>query len=151
MKHEGQQKVPNASALEAIVAGPDDDDLAFLKRVFAGRRWRARVVNSIHDAIAALDRDSPCLLLCEARWAEGDWKSMLGALADASHPPLLIVTSRTADDRLWAEVLNLGGYDVLTKPYENSEVVRVLSNAWSRCRHRRPWNAPPSQHSRKAS
>jgi hypothetical protein len=31
-------------------------------------------------------------------------------------PPLLVVTSRLADDRLWWEALNLGGYNVLAKP-----------------------------------
>jgi hypothetical protein len=33
---------------------------------------------------------------------------------------------------LWAEVLNLGGYDVLLKPFDRAEVVRVAGMAW-RC------------------
>jgi CheY-like chemotaxis protein len=37
-------------------------------------------------------------------------------------PPMLIVTSRLADDYLWAEALNLGAYDVLAKPFDASEV-----------------------------
>jgi len=47
-----------------------------------------------------------------------------------SVPPMLIVASRTADEYLWAEALNLGAYDVLSKPYRAAEVVRVLSMAW---------------------
>ena len=42
----------------------------------------------------------------------------------------LIVTSRLADDRLWAEALNLGAYDVLAKPFERMELVRSVSSAW---------------------
>ena len=45
----------------------------------------------------------------------------------------MIVTSRLADDRLWAEVLNLGGYDVLAKPFDASEVARVVGTAWAGC------------------
>ena len=47
-----------------------------------------------------------------------------------SIPPQLIVADRLADDALWAEVLNLGGYDLLMTPFEPEEVWRVVSMAW---------------------
>jgi hypothetical protein len=42
----------------------------------------------------------------------------------------VIVSSRLADERLWAEVLNLGGYDVLGMPFEPEKVLRVADSAW---------------------
>ena len=45
---------------------------------------------------------------------------------------VVIVTDKQADTRLWAEVLNLGAYDLLTQPYYEPEVRRILSNACSR-------------------
>jgi len=45
-----------------------------------------------------------------------------------STPPLIVV-DRLADDALWAEVLNLGGYDVLVKPFDEKEVLHVLTMA----------------------
>jgi DNA-binding response OmpR family regulator len=48
------------------------------------------------------------------------------------NPPDLIVASRLADEYLWAEVLNLGGYDVLAKPFNAEEVRRVVGLA---CEH----------------
>lgn len=44
--------------------------------------------------------------------------------------PVLIVVSRVVDDGLWAEVLNLGGYDVLATPFRAREVIRSVSFAW---------------------
>jgi DNA-binding response OmpR family regulator len=49
--------------------------------------------------------------------------------AESEAPPPLIVSSCVADDRLWAEVLNLGGYDLLTKPFLAAEVSRVVRMA----------------------
>jgi len=46
----------------------------------------------------------------------------------------LIVTSRLADECLWAEALNIGAYDVLAKPFDRNEVRRSESLA---CLH---WN-----------
>ena len=39
-----------------------------------------------------------------------------------SRAPCLIVTSRLADDRQWAELLNAGAFDLLAKPFEKSNV-----------------------------
>jgi len=50
-------------------------------------------------------------------------------LRDLPDPPQLVVTSRTADDYLWSEVLNCGGYDVLPRPLNRDEVERVVAAA----------------------
>ena len=51
-------------------------------------------------------------------------------------PPFLIVASRLADERLWAEALNLGAYDVLAKPFDSTEVTRIVGMAWLRWKDR---------------
>jgi DNA-binding response OmpR family regulator len=51
-------------------------------------------------------------------------------------PPPLIVTSRLADERLWVEALNLGAFDVLAKPFDSTEAMRVVGAAW------RAWGWP---------
>jgi DNA-binding response OmpR family regulator len=53
----------------------------------------------------------------------------LNDLRSLTKPPQLIVTSRTADESLWAEVLNVGGYDVMAQPFEQYEVERVIASA----------------------
>ena len=50
-----------------------------------------------------------------------------GSLQD---PPSLVVTSRLADERLWAEVLNLGAYDLLARPFNKNELTRTVALAW---------------------
>ena len=54
---------------------------------------------------------------------------MLDEISLLPDPPLFIVTSRLADERLWAEALNLGAWDVLAKPYDTDEVIRIVSVA----------------------
>ena len=50
--------------------------------------------------------------------------------------PFFIVTSRLADERLWVEALNVGAYDVLVKPFDVTELKRVLNSAWCEWRER---------------
>lgn len=82
------------------------------------------------------------VVLCDNDHQPDEWKEMLDHINRLPEAPCLIVTSRQADDRLWVEALNLGAYDVLAKPFDRSEVLRTLSNAWQH------WS---TRHSRKCA
>jgi FixJ family two-component response regulator len=58
------------------------------------------------------------------------WKDLLEQLALMTNPPRLIVASNNADAQLWGEVLNLGAYDVLPKPFQSAELFPSVSSAW---------------------
>jgi hypothetical protein len=62
---------------------------------------------------------------------DGDWKTLLAELEQVPVRPSLIVCSRLADERLWVEVLNLGGYDLLRcAPFVPNEVLGVTQSAF---------------------
>lgn len=121
-----------------LVVSPIPEDHAFLQPLLErpGRiTYRAR---TYREAVAVLCRDRIAVILCEQELPDGKWKDLLSQIAPLADPPYLIVTSRVADEFLWAEVLNLGGYDVLAKPFDAEEVARVVGMAcehWERCRH----------------
>lgn len=102
-----------------------------LDRILPPPKWIVRKSLTLVSGLAELrKRAVPPLVLCERDLFPGSWKEMLDGIKRLSDPPLLIVTSRLADEQLWAEALNLGAYDVLAKPFEVTEVNRVLSLAW---------------------
>jgi hypothetical protein len=76
------------------------------------------------------------VVLCANQLPDGDWKALLRLADGLAHPPNLIVFTRLADDRLWAEVLNLGGFDVLEFPVNRVELFRAMSGAWRNWRDR---------------
>lgn len=79
--------------------------------------------------MSSVRRFHPRVVVCDQTFADGDWRELLSDLQAEQQMPPLIVSSRLADDRLWAEVLNLGGYDLLTKPFVAAEVSRVVKLA----------------------
>lgn len=70
------------------------------------------------------------VVVCERDLQPGSWKDVLDQVTIVPDPPPVIVTSRFADERLWAEALNLGAFDVLAKPFDRMETVRVIGAAW---------------------
>jgi len=80
--------------------------------------------------LAALRARQFEVVVCEQDLRSGSWKDVLEHSTILSDPPSFIVTSRLADERLWAEALNLGAFDVLAKPFDGTEAMRVVGAAW---------------------
>lgn len=142
-------------AMDMVLSvSPIQEDHAALERIFSGSRhpatpessWHLRQTATVPSALKRLKESLHALVICERDLPLGDWKDLLEHSQKLADPPFLIVTSRHADDYLWAEALNLGAYDVLCKPFSSSEVMRVVSEALQRWkREHRPnpehWNA----------
>jgi DNA-binding response OmpR family regulator len=113
-----------------LLVGPAEEDHEALGQVFRQQGWILHKTRALGSALAFL-RDYPVpVVIAERDLPLGDWKDLLAAIRLLPDPPLLIVTSRSADECLWAEVLNLGGHDVIAKPFQPAELRWVLGGAW---------------------
>jgi DNA-binding response OmpR family regulator len=112
------------SSLMIVLA--DQQERRTLEAIIAPCRWTVYRATSCEEAIRFARYTCPRVLLCDAELPDGGWRRIWKALSIGPRPPLLIVTSRNADERLWGQVLNVGGYDVLLKPFHREEVVWAL-------------------------
>ena len=115
------------SGLMAVL--PTPEDRTALQRIIGPCRWELQWTNTCREAIDAFRRTSPPIVICDRDLPDGDWRELWDILAREPRPPMFIVTSRLADDALWAEVLNVGGYDLLLKPFRAEEVIRMVHAA----------------------
>jgi len=114
----------------ALLVSPFSEDHKLLSQIFIDRGWTLRLTHTLGSALTVL-RDWPIpVVIAERALPCGDWRDLFAALQVLPHHPLLVVTSRLADEYLWVEVLNLGGHDVLAKPFRAAEVQWVLESAW---------------------
>ena len=125
----------NATVLSV---SPIPDDHISLKQIIhysewgvhPGSRWELNESLTLTSAVSVLRQQQIPVVICERDLQPGTWREMLEHVGCLPSPPLLIVTSRLADERLWAEALNLGAYDVLAKPFDKREVIRTVTSAW---------------------
>jgi len=108
-----------------LFVGMVPSDGVCLDKILLGSNWQSHGVGTCQQALDFLDRHHVSVVLSELELSDGSWRELLNGMASLSAPPNLIVSSRLADHRLWAEVLNLGGFDVLMTPFETEEVLRV--------------------------
>lgn len=96
----------------------------------------------LQDARARLSRSPASVILTEAQLPDGNWVDVLNFTYELPATPAVIVTHRLADDRFWAEVLNLGAYDMLAQPFDAGEVRRIIAHACSQAAGKRSCPQP---------
>jgi len=122
--------------LEAVLfVSPDEKGRASLERIVRSQ-WTVVARATVDSALSVLREIPIPIVICDAQIAPLAWREMLDHIWLLPDPPLLIVTSRLADERLWAEAVNLGAWDVLAKPFDAEEVIRIVSVARQHWRDR---------------
>ena len=125
------KKPPGIEAAIQVVlsVSPNDEDFAALERIFSAD-WTVAVSATPASAFSVLQELPVPILFCDCDPTPGTWHEMLDHISLLPDPPLLVLTSRLADERLWAEGLNLGVWDVLAKPLQVEDATRVVDSAW---------------------
>jgi len=137
------QSITNTPLVSALAVGATDDDQVDLEEIFTNWGWKLHHVCTRREAQDFLDDNAVGVVISKRELPEGGWREMLDDLQQRSEPPALVVTSRFADESLWAEVLNMGGYDVLAEPLDTEEVTRVVSAAARHFDSERQRRLPP--------
>ncbi len=116
-------------SVSALLIGDYGDDRLLVNDIFRRFGWRLFEARDRRQAVECLRRHPVEVVLAEGDAPRWHWKKVLRQLRRLARPPQLIVTARTADECLWSEVLNFGGYDLLVQPLDREEVERVVASA----------------------
>ena len=125
-----------ATEIVTVLSVSPTEEVHFsLQDIFNHSKWKLSMTHSLASALAFLRAQKTPVVLCETDLLPGTWRDLLEQITRAPNAPAVIVSSRLADDRLWAEALNLGAWDVLARPFVKSEVYQAVSAAWRHWRN----------------
>ncbi len=130
MRYQSGKTGNRTESVTVLSLSPLEDDHASLEAIVGHSKWVMFKADRLDDARSLLRRHDLSVIICEKDLRPENWTEVLGQINELLYPPSLIVTSRLADERLWAEALNLGAWDVLAKPFDRTEVLRSVKAAW---------------------
>lgn len=116
--------------VSVLCLSPLDEDHLSLRAIIDHSTWMLFKAHDLASTLALLQQHEIAVVLCDRDLKPGTWISVLDHIKTLPTAPSLIVASRLADDRLWAEALSLGAWDVLAKPFNRLEVIRSVKSAW---------------------
>ncbi len=122
---------PYGAAALVIAAG--DSDLLSMTAALQPSGCKVHFAKNSFEARALLAADRIPVVIVDGDSEALCWREVLAQFSEdhAFAKPKFILISRLADERLWAEVLNLGAYDLLPKPLVADELVWVVRSALS--------------------
>jgi len=109
-----------------------DDDFRHVAEMLHELPMAIDHAGSLGQARTKLRQKRFSAVVTEASLPDGNWLDVLNLTRDIATGPQVIVTDKQADARFWAEVLNLGAYDLLPQPFYEPEVRRILHNVCTR-------------------
>lgn len=117
------------TSVSALLVGEFAADRLLVHDIFRKFGWRLFEAADRRCALQVLEREPVQVVVAESCLPRWNWRKVLSDLRRLALPSQLVVASRTADEHLWAEALNIGAYDVLAQPFDREEVERVIASA----------------------
>src|SRR4051812_32466583 len=93
--HTSQEVPENISVL---VVSSHSEDVSAVRQILKNGAWRISAVASVQDARERLKQNEVSVVLCERELADSDWREVLAVTKELPIPPMVVVTSRHADE-----------------------------------------------------
>jgi PleD family two-component response regulator len=117
------------AATRVLIVSSGMHDRQVLTQVLASYACPRYWTGTVREAAEWLNSNRARVVICDNTLPDGDWRDLWEQVRGGPDAPVFIVSAQWIDARLWAEVLNVGAYDVLVEPYQDSEVSRILQHA----------------------
>jgi len=130
----GRSSQAGSSPLGAVaVIGllASDADRQALAGICRRNQWHLLFAETCEDARTALDKLKAPVILCDRDLPGKEWRGAVADLAASPHRACVILVSAVVDSYLWYEVARTGGFDLLSKPLREEDVIRAVRLAWS--------------------
>lgn len=112
----------------SISQTPEDHNT--LRHLLNGGTCQIVTADTCASAWRLLRDERISIVVCDTELPDGTWRNILDYTQACVEKPFLIVASHIVDERLWAEVLNLGGFDLIAKPFAPPDARHVLETAY---------------------
>ena len=122
---------PSLGSITVVGLVASDEDRRLLAGICSRNRWNLLFADTCEEARIALHRLKAPVILCDRDLPGRGWRETVEDLASSPHRACVILVSAVVDTYLWNEVVRTGGYDVLSKPLREDDVLRAVKLAWS--------------------
>jgi DNA-binding NtrC family response regulator len=131
---------PTRPAAPAVVlATPWATDREYLRRLVKEHKMRPVEVGTCREALSAIGEFGATVVFCDEHLP---WRDLLSYLAEDCSPPRVIVVGAAPCESLCADVIHLGGFDVVAKPFADEDIEWVLSSACLDANSKHPARRP---------
>jgi ActR/RegA family two-component response regulator len=99
-----------------------------VQRTLRPTGWAVAHTENLEAAIAYLQSNVAAAAVVEAEIRGVEWERIVSCLRDLADAPEVVVV--TSSELATAEVLRCGGFDLLRRPFQESDLLWAVASAW---------------------
>lgn len=133
--HTGSKHTGLACEVLAVLRSPQDREAVSACAQATG--WTLKLLDTVDQAVSTADSEPVALIIVDRDVSEHDWRRSVQILANTLSTPCVLLASSVVDPYLFQELVKHGGFDVIPKPIQSKELVRLgrLAFAFWRNQH----------------
>jgi hypothetical protein len=98
-----------------------------VKEVAADSGWNVQFAPSMGQSLWGTQKPCRTLLIYDSE--RSDWREVIAQTSSAMPAACVLLASEVFDQRLWSEVIRLGGRDLIRKPIQKQELQKAIDFA----------------------
>ena len=114
-----------------LLASTREGDRTGLRGILNKARWTIVEAGHWTEALSLAEQTVFSVALCDRDLPGMDWKEGVRRLRKVRESPATILLSNVADPYLWEALVSAGAFDVLTRPFRESEAVSMIEFAFT--------------------
>lgn len=139
----GGQEASGPGAIRLLALTRDAEEWESLQHITEAENWIlfwAHTSSRAHEIVA---RYHVPIVICDRDLPGEDWRDVVASFSRVRPPVCSLLASAVADEYLWRELVHNRGFEILTKPFDASKVVRTVRFAinWRGWTHDQPATA----------
>ncbi len=128
------EQLPADSNPLLLIVDDDDGSLDSLRRIFEREPFRVETAPGPKEALDAIRREAPAVVLTDVRMPGGDGVSLLRALRQISPSAEVVLMTAYGTVETAVEAMKEGAYDFVEKPLKRAAIVKAVRQAAERSR-----------------
>lgn len=107
----------------------DSDCIRALDQIYRNSGWCVRSASVLSLVPLAMKLIKVDLIVSDYSLRDGSWRDIRAAMRSLGMDHPIVVVSCLADEHMWAEVLVVGGFDLMAPPFQPEEVLEMSAHA----------------------
>ena len=107
----------------------NDSDHIALQGIAARARWDLKFAPGPEGAAETLKHLPAAVVLCDRDLPGLDWRDALRRVRETSPSSAIVVIAPHTDDHFWLEVIERGGFGVVTRPFHENRLIVTVRQA----------------------
>ena len=119
-----------SGAITVLAVSVSETECSCVEQVASVSGWEKAFAGTCQEAEELLANRQFAVILVDRDLPNTDWRVAIEGLAKIAPESCSVLISAVNDEYLWREVIQRGGFDVISKPLKPDQLRRRIDDAW---------------------